>query len=241
MRQIQATRPEMPTYDEYAAEIRDVFESGWMTNNGPKTQKLRELLIKRIGRNVELFVNGHSALMLAIQAMNFPLNGEILTSPFTFASTTNAIVQCGLTPVFCDIDDTYNINVESLRRNITPQTCGIITPHIFGIPCHVKEIEAVAREHDLKVIYDAAQAFGTKINGIDIGCFGDATMFSFHAIKVFNSIEGGAVMYNDDSLTRYLSEGRNFGLSLEYKEDAEFPGGNAKMDEFRAAMGLIIL
>ena len=241
MRQIQATRPEMPSYEEYVAEIRDIFETRWLTNNGPKVQRLQKLLTERIGRNVELFVNGHSTLVLAIQAMAFPKGGEVLTSPFTFASTTNAIVQCDLTPVFCDIDDTYNIDVNSLARNVTSETCAIVAPHIFGIPCHVEEINALAQRHGLKVIYDAAQAFGTKVDGVDIGCFGDATMFSFHAIKVFNSIEGGAVVCQDGSVNRYLVEGRNFGLLLEDKEDAEFPSGNAKMDEFRAAMGIVNL
>lgn len=240
--QIQATKPELPPYEEYAAEIRDIFETGHMTNNGPKLQKLREMLIERIGcENAELFVNGHAALVLALEALGLPEGGEVLTSPFTFASTTNAIVQCGLIPVFCDIDDTYNISVESIRRNITEKTCAVVAPHIFGIPCAVQQIDEIAKQYDLKVVYDAAQAFGTKINGVDIGCFGDVTMFSLHAIKVFNSVEGGLLTFRDPGLKERLEAARNFGFLPSDKENAVLCGMNAKLDEFRAAMGIVNL
>ena len=240
--QIQATKPELPPYEEYTAEIRDIFETRQMTNNGPKLQKLREMLMKRIGcENAELFVNGHAALVLALEALGLPEGGEVLTSPFTFASTTNAIVQCKLVPVFCDIDDTYNISVESIRRNITEKTCAIVAPHIFGIPCAVRQIAEIAKQHDLKVVYDAAQAFGTKIDGADIGCFGDVTMFSLHAIKVFNSVEGGLLTFRDSGLKESLEAARNFGFPPSDKENAVLCGINAKLDEFRAAMGVVNL
>lgn len=242
MRQIFATKPEMPEYDAYIDEIKDIFDTGILTNDGPKMQRLQQLLKSRMGcENVEMFVNGHLALWLGISAFNLPKGGEVLTSPFTFISTTNAIIQNELIPVFCDIDDTYNISIDSIKRNITDKTCAIITPHIFGIPCHVKEIEEISNENNLKVIYDAAQAFGTKVGGKDIGIFGDATMFSLHAIKVFNSIEGGILCYKDVELTRRLKENRNFGVCIEDKMDAEYVGINAKMDEFRASMGIVNL
>lgn len=240
--QIQATRPELPPYEAYTNEIRDIFETGHLTNNGIKLQKLREMLIERIGcENAELFVNGHAALVLAIEALGLPEGGEVLTSPFTFASTTNAIVQCKLEPVFCDIDDTYNISVESIHRNITEKTCAIVAPHIFGIPCAVNQIAEIAKQHNLKVVYDAAQAFGTKIDGIDIGCFGDVTMFSMHAIKVFNSVEGGLLTFRNFGLKERLEAARNFGFPQSDKENALLCGINAKMDEFRAAMGIVNL
>jgi len=240
MMKINATFPELPKFEEYTEEIRSIFETGTLTNNGPKVQKLTSLLKERTGcDNLDVFVNGHLALVLGINSLDLPKGGEVLTSPFTFVSTTNAIIQCGLKPVFCDIDDTYNISIESIERNATKDTCAIITPHIFGIPCHVKEIQEIADSHKLKIIYDGAQAFGTQIEGIDIARFGDMTMFSLHAIKVFNSIEGGVLCYKDKRLKRKLVENRNFGLAIEDKENSEYIGINGKMDEFRASMGIV--
>lgn len=237
---INATKPEMGSYNAYIDEIRDIWNTGIMTNNGPKVQKFREKLIERIGcANAELFVNGHSASMIALKALELPAGGEVLTSPFTFVSTTNAIVQSDLIPVFCDIDDTYNIDIESIKRNITDKTCAIFVPHIFGIPCHVYEIEEIAKKHGLKVIYDGAQAFGTRLNGTDIGCFGDITMFSFHAIKVFNSIEGGLLTFKNEQLKEKFELYRNFGISYGETNDVDVVGYNAKMNEFQAAMGLV--
>lgn len=239
---IKATRPEMPSYEAYIDEIKDIWETEAMTNNGPKTQRFREELVSRMNcKNAELFVNGHSALVTALKALELPEGGEVLTSPFTFVSTTNAIIQCGLVPIFCDIDRTYNIDIESIKRNLTEKTCAIVTPHIFGIPCHVYEIDGIAKENGIKVVYDGAQAFGTKIDGVDIGCFGDITMFSFHAIKVYNSIEGGCLTYKDVSLKKKFELYRNFGISYGETNDVEVIGYNAKMNEFQAAMGLVNL
>ncbi len=239
---INATKPEIGSYEDYIDEIKDIWETGSMTNNGSKVQRFRNKLISKIGcKNAELFVNGHLALLIALKALELPNKGEVLTSPFTFVSTTNAIVQCGLTPVFCDIDRTYNIDIESIKRNITSKTCAIVVPHIFGIPCHVHEIEIIAKERGLKVVYDGAQAFGTKIDGVDIGCFGDITMFSFHAIKVFNSIEGGLLTFKDENLQSKFILYRNFGISYGETNDVEVVGYNAKMNEFQAAMGLVNL
>lgn len=236
---IKPTRPAMPPMEEYFKEISAIWDTGIMTNNGAKVNKFRDMLAAYTGwRNIDLFVNGHSALMIGIHAMR--LKGEVITSPFTFASTTNAIVQNGLTPVFGDIDDSYNLSPESIEGLITDRTSAIITPHIFGIPCDVEKIGMIAKKYNLKVLYDGAQAFGTKINGRSIGCFGDMTMFSFHAIKIFNSIEGGALVYNDPALHRSFELYRNFGISYgEADSDVEVSGINAKMNEFQAAMGIV--
>lgn len=239
---IKATKPEMGSYEAYIEEIKSIWEEGSMTNNGPKVQQFREKLkLYTNCENVDLFVNGHSALFLALKVMELPKAGEVLTSPFTFVSTINAIIQNGLVPVFCDIDSTYNIDIDSIKRNITEKTCAIVAPHIFGIPCHVVEIEEIAKQHNIKVIYDGAQAFGTKVNGKNIAEYGDATMFSFHAIKIFNAVEGGALVYRNKELQEKLELNRNFGIEYGLVNDVVTDGINAKMTEFSAAMGLINL
>lgn len=241
-RVIKATRPEMASYEAYIEEIKSIWETGSMTNNGPKVRCFREKLMAYMScQHVDLFVNGHSASLLALIALGLPEGGEVLTSPFTFASTTNAIVQCGLIPVFCDIDKTYNVDIESIRKNITSKTCAIMVPHIFGIPCHVEEIDKIAQEYNLKVVYDGAQAFGTKINGKNIATYGDVTMFSLHAIKIFNAVEGGVLAYKDAKLKEKFELYRNFGISYGSTNDVEVAGINAKMTEFSAAMGLVNL
>lgn len=239
---IKPTQPVMPSIQKFYQEIASIWEKGIMTNNGEKVSKFRQMLKDYIGcSNIDLFVNGHSALMLAIRALE--LRGEVITSPFTFVSTTNAIVQNGLTPVFGDIDDSYNLAPDSIEKLITDKTCAIITPHIFGIPCNVDEIERIAVKYHLKVIYDGAQAFGTKIQGKTIASYGDMTMFSFHAIKLFNSIEGGAIVYKDERFHRLFELYRNFGISYDEKNgnDVDVVGINAKMNEFQAAMGIVNL
>lgn len=240
-KKIKATMPVMPEYESYIQEIQSIWETGIMTNNGEKLRKFREKLKEYLAcENVELLVNGHSALWLAIKLM--VLKGEVITSPFTFVSTTNAIVQNGLIPVFGDIDESYNLNPDSVEELITPKTSAIITPHIFGIPCDVERIEKIAEKYGLKVIYDGAQAFGTKINGKSICMYGDMTMFSFHAIKVFNSIEGGGLVYRDPGLREKIELYRNFGVSYgEGSNDVPLCGINAKMNEFQAAMGIVNL
>jgi Predicted pyridoxal phosphate-dependent enzyme apparently involved in regulation of cell wall biogenesis len=236
---IKPTQPVMPDYYAYIEEIKDIWDTKALTNNGPKVRKLKKGIQEYMNcKNADLFVNGHSALMIAIKALD--LQGEVLTSPFTFVSTSNAIVQNGLVPVFCDIDDSYNIDVKKMEEHITEKTSAIITPHIFGIPCDVKGIERIASKHRLKVIYDGAQAFGSRIAGEHIGRYGDITMFSLHAIKVYNSIEGGLLTYADDALHEQFELYRNFGIS--YREDGNdvtVCGMNAKMNEFQAAMGIL--
>ena len=181
-------------------EIQGLWDSHWLTNMGVKHRSLQEELKGFLGvENVELLTNGHMALELTLQAMN--LQGEVITTPFTFASTTHAIVRNGLKPVFCDIDPvTYTMDVEKIEGLITDRTCAIMPVHVYGNICDVEEIGRIAHKYELKVIYDAAHAFGERYKGMGIGSFGDASCFSFHATKVFNSIEGGAVCFRDLSL-----------------------------------------
>lgn len=239
--EIKATKPVMPRIESYIEEIRSVWENRIMTNNGEKVEKFRSMLTDYLRcPNVDLFVNGHSALLLAIKMLD--LKGDVITSPFTFTSTTNAIVQSGLTPIFGDIDESYNLNPDAIEELITPNTSAIITPHIFGIPCDVGKLENIAKKYGLKILYDGAQAFGTKVKGKSISAYGDITMYSFHAIKVFNSIEGGALVYQEESLHRQLDLYRNFGVSYgEETNDVLVSGINAKMNEFQAAMGIVNL
>ncbi len=236
MNKINVTRSSMPDFEEYTEEIRDLWESRWLTNMGAKHNKLQEELCGYLSvDNVSLFTNGHLALEAAIAVMG--LTGEVITTPFTFASTTQAIVRNGLTPVFCDIDpDTFTIDVNKIEALITDKTSAIIPVHVYGNVCDVYAIEKIAKKHDLKVIYDAAHVFGVRVGDRGIGSFGDASMFSFHATKVFNTIEGGCVTYADGTLTDRLLIQKNFGMATAdcYPEVA----GNAKMNEFQAAMGL---
>ena len=182
--QISVTRSSVPDFEEYCNEIKELWDSRWLTNGGVKHQELEKKLCEYMGcDNVSLFVNGHLALEAAISAMQ--LTGEVITTPFTFASTTQAIVRNGLTPVFCDIEpDTYTIDVNKIESLITEKTSAIIPVHVYGNPCDVDAIEKIAKKHNLKVIYDAAHTFGMKVGGRGIGTFGDASMFSFHATKV---------------------------------------------------------
>ena len=234
---INVTRSSMPTYEEYCEEIKDLWESRWLTNMGVKHKKLTEELEGYLGvPHVTLYTNGHLALENVIEAMGFPRGSEVITTPFTFASTTHAIARCGLVPVFCDINDTdYTMDAEKIEALITDKTVAIIPVHVYGNLCDVAKIEKVAKRHSLKVIYDAAHAFGVTYNGVGVASFGDASMFSFHATKVFNTIEGGAVTYSDDKLVDVLRDLRNFGL---FGEEGRYVGGNAKMSEFQAAMGI---
>ena len=233
---INVTRSSIPEFDEYCNEIRSIWDSHWLTNMGEKHQRLEAELKEYLGvPNVALLTNGHLALENIIEAMG--LKGEIITTPFTFASTTHAIVRCGCTPVFCDIDPAdYTIDVGKLESLITDKTVAIMPVHVYGNLCNVEEIDRIAKKHGLKVIYDAAHAFGVTKNGISSACFGDAAMFSFHATKVFNTIEGGALCFKDAALAHRIHDLKNFGI--QGPEDVEYIGSNAKMNEFCAAMGL---
>ena len=214
--------------EEYVAEISSLWESHWLTNMGAKHQELQSKLIRYLDiSNVDLLTNGHMALELTLQAMN--LQGEVITTPFTFASTTHAIVRNNLEPVFCDIKaDDFTIDPDKIENLITDRTCAIMPVDVYGNICDVEAIDKIAKKYELKVIYDDAHAFGVKYKGRGVGNYGDASCFSFHATKVFHTIEGGAVPFKDPSLQVTTYELKNFGIH----------GANAKMNEFCAAMGL---
>ncbi len=235
---ILVTRSSMPSFEEYCEEIRELWDSHWLTNMGVKHRELQRQLEEYLGcPHVVLYTNGHLALENVIAAMGFPKGGEVITTPFTFASTTHAIVRNGLTPVFCDVNHKdYTMDVEKIEALITEKTVAIVPVHVYGNLCDVDAIGAIAKKHGLKVIYDAAHAFAVKYRGVSSACFGDASMFSFHATKVFNTIEGGAVCFRDDSLVSTLNDMKNFGIRG--PESVVFVGGNAKMSEFQAAMGI---
>ncbi|MCR4754351.1 MAG: DegT/DnrJ/EryC1/StrS family aminotransferase [Lachnospiraceae bacterium] len=230
------TKATLPPFEEYIEEIRDIWDTHWLTNMGAKHNELEKLLCERLDvSNISLFCNGHMALELVIQA--FGLTGEVITTPFTFASTTHAIVRNGLTPVFCDINpNNYTIDVTKIESLITDKTSAIIPVHVYGNICDVEEIDRIAKKHNLKVIYDAAHAFGVEYKGKGIGNYGDASMFSFHATKVFNTIEGGAITYRDETIGKKLYMLKNFGIKNE--EEVVDVGANAKMNEFSAVMGI---
>lgn len=234
--QVLVTRSSMPPFEEYSEMIRKLWESHWLTNMGELHQQLEHELKTYLGTSeLTLFINGHMALESVLRALK--LSGEVITTPFSFASTTHAIVQSGLTPVFADIrPEDYTIDPEKIEALITEKTSAILPVHVYGNICKVKEIQAIADRHGLKVIYDAAHAFGEWLNGESVASFGDASMFSFHATKVFHTIEGGAVAYQDHALEHALNGLKNFGIMDE--ETVELVGGNGKMNEFQAAMGL---
>lgn len=238
MEKINVTRSSMPSFEEYCAEIKELWDTHWLTNMGEKHNRLQNELEKYLGcKHVILYTNGHLALENVIAAMQFPRGGEVITTPFTFASTTHAIVRNGLVPVFCDVNiDDYTIDVNRIEELITEKTVAIVPVHVYGNMCDVDRISEIARKHNLKVIYDAAHAFGVKYKGVSSSNFGDASMFSFHATKVFNTIEGGAICFQDDSLVSTMNDMKNFGIRG--PESVVFIGGNAKMSEFQAAMGI---
>ena len=241
---IYVTRPSMPSIEDFMEEIKPIFESHLLTNMGPIYKRFQAQLMSYLEvPELSLFVNGHLALEMAIQAFGLKEKGEelgggeVITTPFTFVSTTHAISRNNLKPVFCDIRKSdYCIDPDKIEDLITEKTVAIIPVHVYGNVCDVQKIQNIADRHHLKIIYDGAHAFGEKYFGEGIGNFGDATMFSFHATKVFNSIEGGAIAFHDKRYGVPLHELKNFGIHGEVEVAAV--GGNAKLDEFRAAMGI---
>lgn len=238
MANILVTRSSMPELSEYCEEIRELWDTHWLTNMGVKHRKLQAELEAYLGvPHVTLYTNGHLALENAIAAFNLAKGGEVITTPFTFASTTHAIVRNGLVPVFCDVKESdYTLDTEKLEMLITDRTVAILPVHVYGNICNVDEIQRIAKKYGLKVIYDAAHAFSVEYNGISAANFGDASIFSFHATKVFNTIEGGAVCYKNDRWVQLLNDNKNFGIRG--PEEVDYIGGNAKMTEFQAAMGI---
>ena len=238
MHRINVTRSSMPSYEEYCEEIKKLWDSHWLTNMGVEHQQFQaELEVYLKCPHVVLYTNGHLALENVIAAMNFSRGSEVITTPFTFASTTHAIMRNNLTPVFCDVrEDDYTIDADKIETLITDKTVAIVPVHVYGNMCDVERIKSVADKHGLKVIYDAAHAFAVKYKGVSSANFGDASMFSFHATKVFNTIEGGAVCFSDDTMVEKLNNMKNFGIREQ--ESVVLVGGNAKMSEFQAAMGI---
>lgn len=235
---ILVTRSSMSSYEEYIDAIKPLWESHWITNMGVYHKQFEKELREYFDvPEVSLMVNGHMALEMTIQSFEFPVGSEIITTPFTFISTTHAIVRNGLKPVFCDVKECDGtIDESKIEALITDSTVAIIPVHVYGNICDVEAIDRIAKKHNLKVIYDAAHAFGEKYNNVGVGNFGDASVFSFHATKVFNSIEGGAVTFSDHSIYERLYDLKNFGIHG--TECVESVGANAKMNEFCAIMGL---
>ncbi|MBQ7497084.1 MAG: DegT/DnrJ/EryC1/StrS family aminotransferase [Selenomonas sp.] len=236
---VYVTQALLPPRQEYDRYLDKIWQSHILTNNGELHVELEESLRSFLGvKNVTLLVNGHSALDVAFKAMH--LSGEAITTPFTFASTTHAIVLNGLTPVFADIKmSDYTIDEKCVESLITARTSAIVAVHVYGYPCALEPLARIAAKHHLALIYDAAHAFGVRVNGKPIGSFGDVSMLSFHATKVFNTIEGGALLSENASLARSFNLCKNFGITG--PEHVEAVGVNAKMNEFQAAMGLAIL
>lgn len=235
---IFVTRSSMPPMEEYIEEIKVLWDSHWITNMGTLHRELEQKLKDFLKvEQISLMVNGHMSLELILTAMRFPRGSEVITTPFTFISTTHAIVRNGLKPVFCDIKlNDYTIDEDKIEELITEKTVAILPVHVYGRVCAVEKIYNIAEKYNLKVIYDAAHAFGVTYKGIGVGNFGNASVFSFHATKVFNSIEGGAVTFNNPELNTTLYNLKNFGIRSE--EVVAEVGSNAKMNEFAAAMGL---
>ena len=235
---IYVTQPLLPELDDYMSQVRDIWNSKWLTNMGEKHNEFENCLKTHLKvKNVSLFNNGTIALLIALKALDLPFGSEVITTPFTFPATPHCIVWNDCKPVFCDIEpNTMTINPDKIEKLITDKTSAILGVHVYGFPCDVEKIDRIAKKHNLKVIYDAAHAFSTEIKGKGIGSFGDITMFSFHATKLFNTIEGGCLTYNDENLKRKIYNLRNFGIQSE--EIVEDVGINGKMNEFQAAMGL---
>ena len=238
MDKIFVTKAYLPPKEEFIDEIEDLWDSHWITNMGSKHKKFQNELSNYLGvDNIELLVNGHMALEMTIQAFDFPPGSEVITTPFTFASTTHAIVRNGLVPVFCDVNkENYLIDCSKIENLITDKTVAILPVHIYGYICDVEEISKIAQKHGLVVVYDAAHSFGEKYKGVGVGNFGDASCFSFHATKVFNSIEGGASCFRNKDIGQKIYDLKNFGIHG--PDNVLSVGANAKMNEFCAAMGL---
>ncbi|MDD5716263.1 MAG: DegT/DnrJ/EryC1/StrS family aminotransferase [Sulfuricurvum sp.] len=236
---INVTKTYLPNVEKYKQYIDEIYANGWVTNNGPLVQKLEKRLAEYLGvKNLILVSNGTVALEIAYRTLG--LKGFVITTPFSFVATTSSLVTNGLLPIFSDINpNTFNLASENIEQSITKNTSAILPVHVFGNSCEVEEIGAIAAKHNLKVIYDAAHAFDIRYKDKSVLEYGDISTLSFHATKLFHSIEGGALIINDDSLVekaRYLI---NFGI----KNTEEIPelGTNAKMNEFEAAMGLCVL
>ena len=238
-RPIYVSRPLLPDPGEVYVKLKEIWDRGQLTNNGPMLCELEILLSQRLGaRYLSLFSNGTVALQIAARALE--LTGEVITTPFTFAATPHSLVWSGLKPVFCDIgNESFNIGPSKIEELITPDTSAIMPVHVFGYPCDIEAIAGIASKYNLKVLYDAAHCFGVEVNGVPVGNYGDISMFSFHATKVYNTVEGGALTFANENLKDRAVLLRNFGIRSE--DEVVEPGTNGKMNELQAAIGILLL
>lgn len=236
---IYVTRPLLPPLEALNRRLAEIWSAQWLTNAGEQHERLGRAIREYLDvAEVSLFNNGTIALLAAVRALG--MVGEVITTPFTFPATPHAISWSGATPVFCDIDPvTMNIDPTKIEALITPKTTGILAVHVYGIPCDVAALQALADRYGLTLVYDAAHAFGTRIDGVGIGTFGDASMFSFHATKLFHSAEGGALTCGSRASREAFDHLKNFGI-LNQEEVGEV-GINGKMNELQAALGLAVL
>ena len=236
---ITVTSPLLPNLDEFTDSLKEIWESKWITNNGQFHQKLEAALAEYLKvPYVSLFTNGTLPLLTALQALR--ITGEVITTPYSFVATTHALWWNGIKPVFVDIDpSTGNIDPQKIEAAITPRTTAILPVHVYGKPCDTEAIQSIADKYGLKVIYDAAHAFGVEVNGESLLNAGDMSTLSFHATKVFNTIEGGAMVMHDEKTKQRIDYLKNFGFANEV--EVVGPGINSKMDEIRSAYGLLNL
>jgi dTDP-4-amino-4,6-dideoxygalactose transaminase len=236
---INVTKTYLPNKEKYKKYIDNIYANGWITNNGQMVEELEKRLAKYLGvKNIILVANGTVALEIAYRTLD--IKGYAITTPFSFVATTSSLVTNGVLPIFVDIDPkTLNMDFKKIEEQITPHTSAIVPVHVFGNSCDVEAIDKIAKEYDLKVVYDAAHAFGVTYKGKSLLNYGDISTLSFHATKLFHTIEGGALIINDDSLVQKARYLINFGI--ENAESIPELGTNAKMNEFEAAMGLCML
>ena len=238
-KKIYVTRPVLPSIEEITEKLKDIWSAQWLTNNGPQHYMLEKELSEYLKvPYLSLFNNGTIALIVACQSLR--LQGDVITTPFTFAATPHVLSWNNINPIFCDIDEeTMNIDANKIESMITPHTSAILAVHVFGTPCDTEKIQEVADRYGLKVVYDAAHAFGVEIDGEGIGNFGDISMLSFHATKLYHTVEGGALVCRDKNFKPRIDLLKNFGIKNE--EEVVMPGINGKLDEVRAAVGRIML
>ncbi|MEN6308503.1 MAG: DegT/DnrJ/EryC1/StrS family aminotransferase [Anaerohalosphaeraceae bacterium] len=236
---IYVTQPFLPRIDDFCAGLREIWDSRWLTNNGPILQRYTRSLVEYFNTdNICLFNNGTLALQIGLQGMG--ISGEVITTPFTFVATTHALYWNKIRPVFVDIEpDYYTLDPDRVEAAITPWTTAILAVHVYGHPCRLEALADIARRHNLKLLYDAAHAFGVTVNGRSIAHYGDMSMFSFHATKLYHSIEGGMLTFSDPGLKQIFDYLKNFGFKNE--TEVVMPGTNAKMNEFQALMGEMVL
>ncbi len=235
---LYVTQPSLPPFEEFEKYLKDIWQSKWLTNNGKYHQQLEKMLADFLGvPYISLFSNGTLALITALQTLR--ITGEVITTPYSFVATSHALHWNGIKPVFADIDNKFGLDPKIVEGKITPKTTAILPVHVYGFPCKHQELQDICDRYGLKLIYDAAHAFGVKENNISILNYGDLSILSFHATKVFNTFEGGAIICHDEKTKRRIDHLKNFGFADEVTVVG--PGINAKMNEFQAALGVLQL